>query len=1014
MLYEQKQGGVRGLPPAASSIRIARDFKFPPLFARQNPNPSSSRPTQRTCFGSYGFVSPVTDSSTPTESALSCARCGKPAYLQCPKCVELKLPQEGSTFWPCPISKRRLVPDGIEKPDWAIDGIPRTELNSDLQYIVEIKTPEQIERMRETCRIAREVLDAAARIIQPGITTDEIDEVVHQATIAAGGYPSPLNYNFFPKSCCTSVNEVICHGIPDARKLKDGDIVNVDVTVYYKGVHGDLNETFFVGEVDEASQQLVRCTYECLEKAISIVKPGVRFREVGEVISRHAQMSGFSVVKSFCGHGIGELLHCAPNIHHYGRNKAVGIMKAGQTFTIEPMINAGVWRDRLWPDGWTAVTADGKRSAQFEHTLLVTETGVEVLTARLPSSPDAVWLPGTFQNQREGSNGDFISPILPPLTLSSSSEANSKASIAVLHFVPSSMAEEAKAKGNAAFAAGRFDDAIRHFSEAIDLAPTNHVLYSNRSAAYASLQRYEAALADARRTVELKPDWAKGYGRLGAAHLGLGDAGQAVSAYEKGLELDPANEALKVGLSDARPTAARSRAPPPQGGASPFGKIFQGPELWAKLTADPTTREYLQQPDFVKMIQDIQKNPNNMNMYLSDPRMMQVIGVLLNVKMRGPTDEMASESPQPEQEKPQPVPPKKAPEPEPEPEPMDVSGEEKDAKERKAKAQKEKEAGNAAYKKKDFEMAIQHYTRATELDDGDISYLTNRAAVYLEMGKYEECIKDCDKAVERGRELHSDFKMIARALTRKGTALAKLAKCSKDYEPAIETFQKALTELRNPDTLKKLNDAERAKKELEQQEYFDPKIADEEREKGNELFKQQKYPEAVQHYTEALKRNPKDPRVYSNRAACYTKLGALPEGLKDAEKCIELDPCFSKGYTRKGAIQFFMKEYDKALETYQEGLKHDPNNHELMDGIRRCVEQINKTNRGEISEEELKERQAKAMQDPEIQNILTDPVMRQVLIDFQENPKAAQDHLKNPQVMHKIQKLVTAGIVQMR
>nr|QBS00795.1 HSP70 [Agave sisalana] len=282
------------------------------------------------------------------------------------------------------------------------------------------------------------------------------------------------------------------------------------------------------------------------------------------------------------------------------------------------------------------------------------------------------------------------------------------------------------------------------------------------------------------------------------------------------------------------------------------------------------------------------------------------------------------------------------------------------------------------------------------------------------MGKYEDCIKDCDKAVERGRELRSDFKMIARALTRKGTALVKLAKCSKDYEPAIETFQKALTEHRNPDTLKKLNEAERAKKELEQQEYFDPKLADEEREKGNEFFKQQQYPEAVRHYTEALKRNPRDPRVYSNRAACYTKLGALPEGLKDAEKCIELDPTFSKGYTRKGAVQFFMKEYDKALETYQEGLKHDPNNPELVDGVRRCVEQINKTNRGEFSPEELKERQAKAMQDPEIQNILSDPIMRQVLVDFQENPKAAQDHLKNPQVLKKIQKLVSAGIVQMR
>ncbi|AQK64756.1 Methionine aminopeptidase [Zea mays] len=330
-----------------------------------------------------------------SEASAPCARCGKPAQLQCPKCAELKLPRENAAFctqdcfraawsshksvhpkpgalasqqspegwkyclrkgrgralqlprfeWtgplrPYPISKMRVVPDEIEKPDWALD-------------------------------IAREVLDAAARVIKPGITTDEIDRVVHEETIARGGYPSPLNYHFFPKSCCTSVNEVICHGIPDARKLEDGDIVNVDVTVYYKGVHGDLNETYFVGNVDEASKQLVRCTYECLEKAIAIVKPGVRFREVGEIINRHASMSGLSVVKSYCGHGIGELFHCAPNIPHYSR----------------------VWNDRLWPDDWTAVTTDGKRSAQFEHTLLVTDTGCEVLTARLPSSPDVFpWL----------------------------------------------------------------------------------------------------------------------------------------------------------------------------------------------------------------------------------------------------------------------------------------------------------------------------------------------------------------------------------------------------------------------------------------------------------------------------------------------------------------------------------------------------------------------------------------------------------------------------------------------
>ncbi|KAL6903776.1 hypothetical protein ACP4OV_004589 [Aristida adscensionis] len=576
------------------------------------------------------------------------------------------------------------------------------------------------------------------------------------------------------------------------------------------------------------------------------------------------------------------------------------------------------------------------------------------------------------------------------------------------------MADEAKAKGNAAFAAGRFEEAVGHFTDAIALAPDSHVLYSNRSAAYASLHRYAEALADAERTVALRPDWAKGYSRLGAAHLGLGDHARAVAAYEKGLALEPSNEALRSGLAQAQAAPRR-----PASGADAIGRVFQGPELWSKIAADPTTRGYLDQPDFVQMLREVQRNPSSLNNYLSDQRMVQVLSLMLNIKLQN----KSNGSPEPASAQSTSPPPKQQPEakgmepetePEPEPELMEISEEEKELKERKAAAQKEKEAGNAAYKKKDFETAIQHYTKAMELDDEDISYITNRAAVYLEMGKFDECIKDCDKAVERGRELHADFKMIARALTRKGTALAKLAKSSKDYDVAIETFQKALTEHRNPDTLKKLNDAERAKKELEQQEYYDPKVADEEREKGNEFFKQQKYPEAVKHYTEALRRNPKDPRVYSNRAACYTKLGAMPEGLKDAEKCIELDPTFSKGYTRKGAIQFFMKECDKALETYQAGLKHDPNNPELLDGVKRCIQQINKASRGELTPEELKERQNKAMQDPEIQNILTDPIMQQVLTDLQENPKATQQHLRNPGVMQKIQKLVNAGIVQMR
>ncbi|RKP08717.1 peptidase M24, structural domain-containing protein [Thamnocephalis sphaerospora] len=350
--------------------------------------------------------------------------CEKPAKLQCPTCVKLKI--TGSFFcsqdcfkknwaahkavhaqptaqasynpWPnypytgalrpvYPIAPRREVPAHIQRPDYAEDGMPKSEISARGSAKLEVLPPEDIECMRKVCRLAREVLDEGARAIKVGVTTDEIDRVVHEATIARDAYPSTLNYYQFPKSCCTSVNESICHGIPDGRPLQDGDILNIDVSIYHGGFHADLNETYLVGNVDEGGRRLVQAARECLEKAIAQVKPGTLYRDLGTVIDKHARSAGFSVVRTYCGHGINRLFHCAPNVPHYARNKAIGVMKPGHVFTIEPMINEGSWHDEQWPDNWTAVTADGKRSAQFEHTMVVTETGVEILTARLPNSP---------------------------------------------------------------------------------------------------------------------------------------------------------------------------------------------------------------------------------------------------------------------------------------------------------------------------------------------------------------------------------------------------------------------------------------------------------------------------------------------------------------------------------------------------------------------------------------------------------------------------------------------------
>jgi len=281
------------------------------------------------------------------------------------------------------------VPANILRPDYADDGRPKAR-GPLLPWQVEVKTPADIEGMRVAGRVAREVLDAAGSLVAPGVTTDAIDALVTEETIKRGAYPSPLNYHSFPKSCCTSVNEVICHGIPDSSVLRDGDIVNIDITCYVGGYHGDCSEMFLVGDVDDAGKQLVKATYDCWQAAIDYCKAGQPFNGIGAAIEDRIKPYGYSSVKEFCGHGIGKVFHTNPNILHY-RNKEPGTMQVGNVFTIEPMICEGTARHLMWDDQWTATTMDGGRSAQFEHTLLVTPDGVEALTARLPTSNPFFW-----------------------------------------------------------------------------------------------------------------------------------------------------------------------------------------------------------------------------------------------------------------------------------------------------------------------------------------------------------------------------------------------------------------------------------------------------------------------------------------------------------------------------------------------------------------------------------------------------------------------------------------------
>jgi len=275
---------------------------------------------------------------------------------------------------PAAISPRRRVPDSIARPEYVDRPAPAPFTGS------EVKDDETIAKMRVAGRLAAQARELVGSHVAPGVTTDELDRVGHEFLCDHGAYPSTLGYKGFPKSLCSSVNEVVCHGIPDARVIEDGDIVNIDITAYLDGVHGDTNATFLAGDVDEESRLLVERTHEALDRAIKAVRPGRRVSVIGRVIESYARRFGYGVVREFTGHGIGTSFHSGLIIPHYDEPRFDDEILPGMTFTIEPMLNLGTHEWVMWDDGWTVVTADGRRSAQFEHTLLVTADGAEVLT----------------------------------------------------------------------------------------------------------------------------------------------------------------------------------------------------------------------------------------------------------------------------------------------------------------------------------------------------------------------------------------------------------------------------------------------------------------------------------------------------------------------------------------------------------------------------------------------------------------------------------------------------------
>jgi methionyl aminopeptidase len=275
---------------------------------------------------------------------------------------------------PGTLSPWRDVPASIPRPEYVGRKVPARWTGSDVQ------DAGTIERMRVAGRIAAQALAEVGRHVVPGVTTDELDRIAHEFLVDHGAYPSTLGYKGFPKSCCTSLNEVICHGIPDSTVVEDGDIVNIDVTAFLGGVHGDTNATFLAGDVSEEVRLLVERTHEATMRAIKAVRPGRRLNVVGRVIESYAKRFGYGVVRDFTGHGIGETFHSGLYVPHYDNPALDVVIEPGMTFTIEPMITLGTHEYDMWNDGWTVVTKDRRWTAQFEHTILVTDTGSEILT----------------------------------------------------------------------------------------------------------------------------------------------------------------------------------------------------------------------------------------------------------------------------------------------------------------------------------------------------------------------------------------------------------------------------------------------------------------------------------------------------------------------------------------------------------------------------------------------------------------------------------------------------------
>ena len=573
-------------------------------------------------------------------------------------------------------------------------------------------------------------------------------------------------------------------------------------------------------------------------------------------------------------------------------------------------------------------------------------------------------------------------------------------------------AEEAKTRGNEALAGKDFDKAVQWYTQAIDMvrhvpAPNNkHVYFSNRSAAYLSKGYADSALKDANEAIAAKPDWAKGYTRKAAALHFMKRYDEAEKEYKDALAKFPGDAGLQSGLEAVQADhelAKREGASSAQG----LEQLLSHPDSLEKLKADPRTAKLMADPSFQAEFELIKKHPEMLNTLMqSDPRLITVIGVLLGVDVPDADEierqrEEAKKREEADRERRQREEEQRRVEEERRKREAETP-EERAARESRERAEAHKERGNAHYKKREFSEALAAYAEAIKEQPTQMSYLLNRASVFLEQGKLQDTLDACDEAIAMGRSNQAPYEQIAKAYERRGNAFLKHDKLPE----ALAEYKKAQLESRSPAVDEKINKIERALKQKAANEYRDPAKGLEAKERGNAKFKQGDFPGAVADYNEAIKRDPENAVYYVNRAAALSKLLDFGHALEDAEKAIKLDPKYVKAYARRGKIEQLTKKYHRALKSFSQGLEIDPDDAECQEGIRAVNELMIKDN------EDPETRAQRAMEDPEIRHIMNDPVIMQVLRDMKEDPNAARKHLSNAGVKAKIDLLIAAGILR--